>query len=233
MSSMRAIYGHKKTALANLDAGLVDSQCTIFERLTRRLAAAGAEQVAVTAISGHFCIDKFKLASPLLVIDLVETLAIWLLRRGYKRVGILGTASVMSTGMYGKLASVDVIAPEGPDLQRVHEAYILLARSGRPMPALREEFVSAGSEMIGRGAEAVLLGGTDLNAIFTEADEVFPIVDCARVHIDEIARRILRLTAQLCWPYSHVLSRDCTCKNQIAPSTAGHGIEIVTTSWNL
>jgi aspartate racemase len=41
------------------------------------------------------------------------------------------------------------------------------------------------------GAQTVLLAGTDLSPVFTESNAGFPMIDCARVHIDAIVRRLL------------------------------------------
>ena len=94
----------------------------------------------------------------------------------------------MATGVYGKLAPVDVLPPQGAALDSVHEAYIALAQSGRSTPELQDVFFRAGRDLMERGAEAVLLGGTDLDAAFSGVDCGFPVVNCAGVHIEEIAR---------------------------------------------
>ena len=39
-----------------------------------------------------------------------------------------------------------------------------------------------------QGAEAIMLGGTDLVLAFAGQDPGFPLVDCAAVHADAIAR---------------------------------------------
>src|SRR5947209_19234 len=53
------------TLLDNLGRNDIAAQTEIFIRLTRRLAAAGANLVAITSIAGHFCIESFKAESPL------------------------------------------------------------------------------------------------------------------------------------------------------------------------
>jgi len=42
------------TLLANQAKGNASAQVAIYDRLTRRLKAAGARSVAVTSIAGHF-----------------------------------------------------------------------------------------------------------------------------------------------------------------------------------
>ncbi|MDJ0613497.1 MAG: aspartate/glutamate racemase family protein [Rhizobiaceae bacterium] len=184
------VHADTPTLLGNLARDEKLTQCSIYMNLTNRLASAGAGNVVVTSLAGHFCIDEFTQMSPLPVVDLTKILAEWLGSQGLKRVGILGTETVMSSGMYGKLAPVEVLAPQGNNLHRVHEAYITLAQSGQPNTELRDIFIEAGEALVSSGAEAILLGGTDLNAIFFAENTPFPIVDCASIHVQKIAEDI-------------------------------------------
>ena len=43
------------------------------------------------------------------------------------------------------------------------------------------------------GAEAIMLGGTDLALVFDEKSSPFPLIDCAAIHADAIADRALSL----------------------------------------
>lgn len=184
------VHADAPTLLANLTSGDGAAQCGIYLRLTERLKSAGAENVAVTSIAGHFCIDAFAEISPLPILDLTKSLSAWLQEKGLTRVGILGTETVMSSSMYGKLSPVDVLTPAGDDLKHVHEAYVTLVQSGAPAPELKDVFVRAGRALVDRGAEAVLLGGTDLNAVFTADETAIPVIDCAGIHAGDIARYI-------------------------------------------
>ncbi len=99
-----------------------DAQTTIYLRLTKRLASAGAECVGVTSIAGHFCIEAFKEVSPLPVVDMISEVSRAVGSRGFKRIGILGTRTVMETRFYGRITSAEIIPPAGRDLDDVHEA---------------------------------------------------------------------------------------------------------------
>jgi aspartate racemase len=182
------VHADAKTLLGNLAADKADEQVQIYDRLTRRLQNAGAECVVVTSIAGHFCIDPFTEISPLPVIDLTDALSEWLQNAGMKTVGILGTEAVMVSGMYGKLAPVEVLAPKGDALSNVSASYISLATTGVCTSDRQDTFFAAGRDMMERGAEAILLGGTDINLAFENVDCGFPIVDCAGIHVDSIAR---------------------------------------------
>ncbi|WP_407341922.1 aspartate/glutamate racemase family protein [Pengzhenrongella phosphoraccumulans] len=175
------------TLLANQAAGNVPAQVGIYDRLARRLAAAGAHQVAVTSIAGHFCIEEFERLSPLPVVDILSVVNDAVQARGYRRVGLLGTRGVMESRFYGALRGLEAIAPPGAALEDVHEAYVAMASTARCTDEQRSTFFDAGRAMVEeRGAQAVLLAGTDLGLAFNGFDPGFAVFDCAKAHVDAL-----------------------------------------------
>lgn len=177
------------TLLQNLERDDKVSQADIFVRLARRLESAGAQAVAITSIAGHFCIDELKAVSPLTVIDLLQETNTALRDLRLDTVGVIGTRTVMETRLYGAIDSATLVAPREPDLARVHEAYVAMAVSGTVTDAQREVFASASRRLTtDGGAEAIMLGGTDLALVYGGGDSEFEIIDCAKIHIDALAR---------------------------------------------
>lgn len=193
--SLTMAHADTPTLLRNQTEGNVGAQVEIYRHLTNRLRRAGVEQVAVTSIAGHFCIEAFKLVSPVPVIDLLEVVKAEVKQRGFKRVGLLGTRVVMESHFYGVLDGVEVIPPAG-DLLEVHNAYIAMASAGVATPEHREVFMQAGKTLVSAfGCESVLLAGTDLALVFkkdTSAD--FDTFDCAQAHAAAIARVAMTAT---------------------------------------
>jgi len=99
------VHADTPTLLSNLASNDAAAQVAIYTRLTNRLVVAGAECVVVTSIAGHFCIDAFKAASSLPVVDMISEVGRAIEKRGLKRIGILGTRTVMETRFYGGVAS--------------------------------------------------------------------------------------------------------------------------------
>jgi aspartate racemase len=177
------------TLLSNLANNDVAGQVAIYMRLSNRLVAAGAECVGVTSIAGHFCIGAFKAVSPLPVVDMISEVGRVIERRGLKRIGILGTRTVMETRFYGGVASAEVIPPSGQDLDDVHQAYVAMATSGVVTKAQRLVFNSVSQKLLKeKGAGAIMFGGTDLALAFDQQHTEFPLVDCAGIHVDAIVR---------------------------------------------
>jgi aspartate racemase len=182
------VHADAPTLLGNLASHDVAAQVAIYMKLTNRLAAAGAGCVAVTSIAGHFCIDAFRASSPLPVVDLISEVDKAIGKSGYERIGILGTRTVMETRFYGAISRATIIPPGGPDLDDVHQAYATMATSGVVTDAQREVFAGASQRLLkDSGAQAIMLGGTDLALVFDERDAAFPIIDCAAIHADAIA----------------------------------------------
>jgi aspartate racemase len=183
------VHADTPTLLSNLASNDAAAQTAIYTRLTNRLVSAGAQCVCVTSIAGHFCIDDFKVVSSLPVVDMICEVSRAIETRGLKRIGILGTRTVMETRFYGRIASAEIVPPGGPDLDDVHQAYISMAASGFVTEDQRSIFNAASHRLLrDQGVEAIMLGGTDLALAFNEQTAEFPLVDCAGIHADAIAR---------------------------------------------
>jgi aspartate racemase len=190
---MTTVYADARTVLDNLAGDRRVEQAEIFGRLTDRLALAGAAFVAVTSIAGHFCRLEFQARSRLPVVDMIDAVAAHVDSLGLSRIGILGTKTVMQSQFYGGIPTATVIAPSPPDLDNVHEAYVAMATEGTASTAQRDIFDAAARKLIDEsGAQAILLGGTDLALVFDEATSSFPVIDCAAIHARQIAQLAVR-----------------------------------------
>jgi aspartate racemase len=183
------VHADTPTLVSNLTSNDAAAQVLIYTRLANRLVAAGADCVVITSIAGHFCIDAFKVVSPLPVVDMISEVSRAIEKSGLKRIGILGTRTAMETRLFGGVASAEVVPPGGSDLDDVHDAYVTIAISGVATDAQRAVLTAACQRLLkDRGVEAIMLGGTDLALIFNDQTTDFPLVDCAGIHVEAIVR---------------------------------------------
>ena len=174
----------------NLADNAAQKQAETFARLIHRLAAAGAELAAVTSLGGHFCIRELEAISPLPLLNIIPAVDAAIRQRNLTTIGIIGTRNVMQSGLYGGITAAQVVRPEGETPDQVHNAYIAMAMAGHVTDAQRQIFFSAGQHLCrAQGAEAVLLGGTDLFLAFTGQDCGFPVIDGADIHVDALFQR--------------------------------------------
>lgn len=178
------VHADLHTLAANMGAGEAEAQAREYRRLTERLQAAGAEAVAITSIGGHFCAPEFEAISPLPVLSVIPAVAAEVARCGYRRVGILGTRVAMETRIYGGLSDVETVVPQGKAFEQTHDDYIGLAMAARASEGQRQRLFNAGRALYKtQGAEAVILGGTDLFLAFEGHDPGFPVIDGAEAHV--------------------------------------------------
>jgi aspartate racemase len=182
-------YANVRDMSRNMNDRRPDRQAEIFAGLIQRLKAAGAQAAAVTSMGGHFCVKELEAISPLPIINGLAPVDDAINQRKLHKVGIIGTRTVMESSLYGRISLAEVVTPEGDERDRVHQDYVDMASSGHVNDRQRQTFFAAGRRLCERGAEAVMLGGTDLFLAFVGHDCGFPLVDCADIHVDAIFRK--------------------------------------------
>ena len=192
MLDLTIVNADSGVMLKNLVAGDPQAQADVFAGFVRRLEAAGADVAVVTSLGGHFCIKELEAISPLPLINAIPVLDRHFCDLGLERVALMGTRMVMESKLYGGVTSVELIAPQGDELQRAHENYVAMAQAGEATPAQRAYFLDLGERLCGdEGADAVALAGTDLFLAYEGAAPDYRVIDCADVHIGAIAAAAL------------------------------------------
>lgn len=166
---------------------LRDEQARIYAPLIDRLKAAGADCAAITSLGGHFCFDETVALSSLPLVSAVAPLDDHFAAEGLSAVGILGTRVVQRTGFYGHLTKTRAVTlPE--EIDNIGQTYTDMAIAGVCTPEQRAFFLNAGQRLIDAGADAVVLGGTDLGLAFDGQDPGYRVIDALDVHVDVLAK---------------------------------------------
>ena len=161
-------------------------QAEIYAQLIDRLKAAGAECAAITSLGGHFCFDETVALSALPLVSAVAPLDAFFVREGIGTVGLLGTRVVMRTKLYGQLQRTRAIALE-EEIEGLGQLYQDMAVAGTCDATTRARFLDAGQSLMDRGAEAVVLAGTDLNLAFDGRETPYRVIDALDVHVAVLA----------------------------------------------
>ena len=170
----------------NANAGNTAEQADIYAGLIDRLARAGCDCAAITSLGGHFCFEDTVARSALPLVSAVAPLDDHFASRGVGTVGLLGTSVLMRSQLFGQLSLTRAIVPDNLDL--VGEAYQAMAIRGSSTKEDGRLFIEEGAELARRGADAVVLAGTDLNLVFDEAKTGYTVIDALDVHVNLLAR---------------------------------------------
>ena len=172
---------------ANLNADRRTDQAQVYARLIERLARAGADCAAITSLGGHFCFEETRALSALPLVSALEPLDEAFAAQGIRRVGLLGTRVVMRTRLYGQLRRTEAVALD-EEADSFGQLYQDIAISGACSEEARATFFEAGRRMVQeRGAEAIVLAGTDLNLAFQGRVPGYPVIDALDIHVGVLA----------------------------------------------
>lgn len=175
------VNAHVNTLVGNAEAGRIQEQAEVYAGLLARLKGAGADFGTITSLGGHFCFAETQSLSPLPLVSAIAPVDAYLARVGIKTIGLLGARQVTGSNLFGLLHQTQAISPDDSDA--VHSAYLETALTARCTAEQRALFFAEGQKMIERGADAVLLGGSDLGLAFDGYDPGFPVVDGLDVHV--------------------------------------------------
>ena len=154
-----------------------------------QLTSAGAGAAMIASNATHLALEGARASSAIPLIHIVDVTAEAARRRGYRRVGLIGTRFVMQADLYPERfgpKGIEVITPQDAEQDEVHRIYMTELLPGVVRDASRERLVSLIDRMRERdGIEAVVLGGTELAIILTASEYAgVAVLNTAQVHVD-------------------------------------------------
>jgi len=154
----------------------------------RALVAAGAELVVLCTNTMHVVADAVSSAVDVPFVHIADTTAEAVRAAGLSRVGLLATAYTMEQDFYvGRLRSahdLDVLVPEAADRALVHRVIYDELCVGVVRDTSREAYREVMARLVDRGAEAILLGCTEIDLLVGPEDASVPLFDTTRLHAE-------------------------------------------------
>jgi len=166
------------------DAGLAD----MLVRDIEVLVGAGAALAIIAANTPHMVFDRVQPRVGIPLVSIVEATREAAEAQGLRRLGLLGTRFTAQARFYPDVFAargLEIVVPETPDLEYVHEKYIGELVEGRFLDSTREGLVGVMQRMRDRaGIDGVILGGTELPLILRDVPFELPLLDTTRIHVD-------------------------------------------------
>ena len=161
----------------------------------RRLERAGADFALLCTNTMHKVFDALQAATPLRFLHLADATGERIRAAGLRRVGLLGTAFTMEQDFYrGRLAQnfdLDVLVPGADDRALVHRViYDELCR-GEVRDVSRTAYSAVIDRLRAQGAEAVILGCTEIMLLVKPEDSAVPLFDTTGIHAEAAVERAL------------------------------------------
>jgi aspartate racemase len=153
----------------------------------RQLELGGAECVVLCTNTMHRVYDDIRRAVSIPVLHIADGTADPLDRAGYRTVGLLGTRYTMEQDFYRSRLTqrgFNVVIPDEEQRELVHEIIYTELCLGKVLEHSREAYLNVVESLGRRGAEAVILGCTEIGLLLNEANCPLPVFDTTLLHVE-------------------------------------------------
>jgi aspartate racemase len=151
---------------------------------SEKLAKAGADFLIAPVNTVHEAFDLVAHRSPRPWLHIAVEVANEAKRHGYKRLGVLGTRSLMDGPVYRdtlKAAGIEPRVPGPEQRERIHRYIFDELVHGNFPPRTRVYFTELIRSLKDEGCDAVVLGCTEIPLLLTQEQSPLPMLDSTRI----------------------------------------------------
>ncbi|WP_066686627.1 aspartate/glutamate racemase family protein [Caulobacter sp. CCH9-E1] len=152
----------------------------------RALEAGGADFLVLCTNTMHREAEAIEAAVRIPLLHIADPTGEAITAAGLSTVGLLGTAFTMEHDFYrGRLEAkhgLTVMTPDAEDRAVVHRIIYEELVAGRVLDLSREAYRAVIQRLVERGAEAIILGCTEIMLLIGQADSPVPVFDTTTLH---------------------------------------------------
>ena len=165
-------------------AGNWDEAGRQLARIAKGLEAAGAEVIGLSTNTMHVVADAITADLGVPFVHIADPTADALLADGFKRIGLLGTRFTMEMGFYRERLEARGLEALIPEVDRTNLNGIIYDELclGIVRDESRQIYVNAINLLQARGAEAVILGCTEICMLIDDDSSSIPTYDTTDLH---------------------------------------------------
>jgi aspartate racemase len=167
-------------------AGRWDDAGALLATAARAVERAGADGLVLCTNTMHKVAPAIESAVRIPLLHIADPAAAEIRRCGFTRVGLLATRFTMEQDFYtGRLRQrhgLDVLTPPAPDRDVVHRIIYDELCQGRIDAASRVQVQRVMRDLAARGAQAIILGCTEISLLVGAHDAPVPLFDTTSLH---------------------------------------------------
>jgi aspartate racemase len=152
----------------------------------RSLETAGADFLVLCTNTMHKVAPQIETAVSIPLLHIADPTAAEIKQAGYSTIGLLGTRFTMEQSFYRDRLSqhhgLRVLVPKHEDRERVHRIIYEELCLGKVLPKSRDEYQRIIAELTTQGAEAIILGCTEISLLVSQQDSELPLYDTTGIH---------------------------------------------------
>lgn len=158
----------------------------LLAQAARALEAAGADFLVLCTNTMHKVAADIEAAVRVPLLHIADPTAEDIRRAGLTTVGLLGTRFTMEQDFYKERLrqrhGLQVRVPEAPDRELVHRVIYEELCLGQVRGESRREFRRVMARLVEHGAQAIILGCTEISLLVGTQDAAVPLFDTTTLH---------------------------------------------------
>lgn len=158
----------------------------LLARAAGALESAGAQCVVVCTDTMHKVAGAIEAAVNIPLLHIADATADDIKSAGIAKVGLLGTRFTMEQAFYKDRLSerhgLEVFVPDEADREVVHRAIYEELCVGRIVDESRTAYRAIMGKLVERGAQAIILGCTEVSLLVGSDDASVPLFDTTTIH---------------------------------------------------
>ncbi|MGH6786045.1 MAG: aspartate/glutamate racemase family protein [Novosphingobium sp.] len=160
----------------------------------KRLEAAGATALIIGANSMHKVYDQVAAAVAIPIIHIADCVAERMVAKNARKAALIGTRNVMVESFYRQkliARDIELLPPEMQFVDALDRIIYDELLQGKATRSAERTLKTIITNLAQDGAEAIVLGCTELEIIVPVDANVLPIFDCTRIHSEAAAEWVL------------------------------------------
>ncbi|PGM57146.1 aspartate/glutamate racemase family protein [Bacillus sp. AFS053548] len=165
-----------------------DELTKIMIEIAKKLEASGADCLVICTNTMHKMAKEVEESVKIPLLHIADATAKEIVNNGIKKVALLGTAFTMEHDFYkGRLIEqfgLDVIVPNEAERKRIHNIIYEELCLGIVKEESKQVYLNIIDHLMERGAEAVILGCTEITMLISQENCSIPVFDTTRIHAE-------------------------------------------------
>jgi aspartate racemase len=161
------------------------------------LEKAGSDFLVLCTNTMHKVAPEIEAAVSIPLLHIADPTAAEIKQAGYKIVGLLGTRFTMEQTFYrdrlSKGHGLQVIVPNNEERETIHRIIYDELCLGVVLPESRSAYRRSIENLASQGAEAIVLGCTEISLLVSQQDSQIPLFDTTAIHARAAAELALGL----------------------------------------
>ncbi|MBT4290390.1 MAG: aspartate/glutamate racemase family protein [Deltaproteobacteria bacterium] len=158
----------------------------ILGEASKSIQVGGADFLVICTNTMHKVAPQIETAIDIPILHIADATAEQMVEDGIKAVGLLGTAFTMEQDFYKKRVEdkykIEVLVPNQPDRAIVHDIIYQELCLGKVEGDSREQYLRIIEDLSSSGAEAVILGCTEIALLVNSTQTSVKLYDTTQIH---------------------------------------------------